>query len=115
MEASALSACYLTSLEYGCGSEETSPNFEKLIVIASVLYTGAGRGSIVAAWKQAARVEIDRATGARYAQILLDLVKAFERIPYRVLLRDALRFGYPLRLLRLAIAVLQNAPSDQGG
>ena len=36
--------------------------------------------------------------------MLLDLVKAFERIPYRVLLREAIRLGYPLRLLRLAIA-----------
>ena len=44
------------------------------------------------------------ATGARYAQVLLDLVKAFERIPYRILLREADRLGYPLRLLRLAIA-----------
>ena len=37
--------------------------------------------------------------------MLLDLVKAFERIPYRVLLREAIKLGYPLRLLRLAIAV----------
>ncbi len=37
-------------------------------------------------------------------QVLLDLVKAFERIPYRVLVREAKRLGYPLRLLRLAIA-----------
>lgn len=45
------------------------------------LYAGAGRDSTAAAWKQAARAEIARATGARYAQILLDLVKAFERSP----------------------------------
>ena len=38
-------------------------------------------------------------------QVLLDLVKAFERIPYRVLRREANRLGYPLRMLRLAIAV----------
>ena len=58
----------------------------------------------MAAWKQAAKAEIARATGAGYAQILLDMVKAFERIPYHVLLREANRLGYPLRLLRLAIA-----------
>ena len=39
-----------------------------------------------------------------YAQALLDLVKAFERIPYRVLLREARKLGYPLRMLRLTIA-----------
>ena len=66
------------------------------------LYAGAGRGSTVAAWKQAARAEIAKATGAKYAQVLLDLVKAFERIPYRVLLREANRLGYPLRILRVA-------------
>ena len=42
--------------------------------------------------------------GSKYAQMLLDLVKAFERIPYRVLLCKATRLGYPLRLLKLAIA-----------
>ena len=68
------------------------------------LYAGAGRGSTVAAWKQAARAELAAAEGSKYAQVLLDLVKAFERIPYRVLLREAKALGYPLRLLRLAIA-----------
>ena len=70
----------------------------------SYLYAGAGKGSTIAAWKQAARAEIARATDLKYAQVLLDLVKAFERIPYRVLLREAGTLGYPLRLLRLAIA-----------
>ena len=63
------------------------------------LYAGTGRGSTVAAWKQAARAEVAAASGEKYAQVLLDLVKAFERIPYRVLLREALRLNYPLRLL----------------
>ena len=70
----------------------------------SYLYAGAGKGSTIAAWKQAARAEIARATDLKYAQVLLDLVKAFERIPYRVLLREAAKLGDPLRLLRLAIA-----------
>ena len=61
------------------------------------LYAGSGRGSTVAAWKQAARGELAAATGRKYAQVLLDLVKAFERIPYRVLLREATRLGYPIR------------------
>ena len=68
------------------------------------LYAGSGRGSTVAAWKQASRAEVAAASEEKYAQVLLDLAKAFERIPYRVLMREALRLGYPLRLLRLAIA-----------
>ena len=36
--------------------------------------------------------------------IFIDLVKAFERIPYRVLVREAKRLGYPIRLIKLAIA-----------
>ena len=63
------------------------------------LYAGSGRGSTVAAWKQAARAEHAAATGEKYAQVRLDLVKAFERIPYRILLREALRLGYPLQAL----------------
>ena len=53
------------------------------------LYAGTGRGSTVAAWKQSARAEVAAATGEDYAQVLLDLVKAFERIPYSILLREA--------------------------
>ena len=57
------------------------------------LYAGSGRGSTVAAWKQAVRAEIAKATGARYAQVLLELVKASERSPYRILLLDVRRLG----------------------
>ena len=62
------------------------------------------KSSTIAAWKQAARAENAAATGKAYAQTLLDLVKAFERVPYRVLRREASRLGYPLRILRLTIA-----------
>ena len=44
-------------------------------------YAGADRGSTVAAWKQAARAEAAAAGGKQFGQTLLDLVKAFERIP----------------------------------
>ena len=53
------------------------------------LYAGAGKGSTVAAWKQSARAEVAKAYGQNIAQSLLDLVKAFERIPHRVLHREA--------------------------
>ena len=68
------------------------------------LYAASGRGSTVAAWRQAARGELAAATGKCYAQVLLDVVKTFERIPYRVLKREADRLGYPIRMIRLAIA-----------
>ena len=68
------------------------------------LYAGAGRGGTVAAWKQAARAEVAAAGGKQYGQALLDLVKAFERIPFRVLLREARRLHYPIKMIRLAIA-----------
>ena len=69
------------------------------------LYGGAGMGAEVAAWKQSARVELAAVDGKFFAQGLLDLVKAYERIPHWVLLREALRHGYPIWLLELSIAV----------
>ena len=46
------------------------------------------KGAEVAAWKQAARAELAKlSNGVDYAQVLLDLVKAFDRIPHDVLLR----------------------------
>ena len=69
------------------------------------LYAGVGRGANVAAWKQAARAELAAAVpGAEYGQVLLDLVKAFERIPHHILVREAIRLGYCLWDLRLALA-----------
>ena len=55
------------------------------------LLAGADRGSTVAAWRQAFRAEAAAALDTSYVQVLLDLVKAFERIPHRVLVREAKR------------------------
>ena len=61
------------------------------------LYAGPSKGADVAAWKQAARAELaDTHKDAAYAQCLLDLVKAFDRVPYHVLVREAAALGYPL-------------------
>ena len=74
------------------------------------LYAGVGRGANVAAWKQAARAELAAAVpGAEYGQVLLDLVKAFERIPHHILVREAIRLGYCLWVLRLALAAYKLA------
>ena len=70
----------------------------------SWMYAGEGRGADVAAWKQAARAEYARAIHTYYGQVLLDLVKAFDRIPFHVLAREARRHEYPMWLVRLAIA-----------
>ena len=44
-----------------------------------------------------------------YAQALLDLVKAFERVPWHVLAREGIQMGYPVWLLRLSIATYRLA------
>ena len=46
------------------------------------LFAGAAKGATVAAWKQSARAEFATSLNAGYGQALLDLVKAFERIPH---------------------------------
>ena len=75
------------------------------------LYAGKGRGADVAAWKQAPRVELAATSQWRvgYGQALLDLVKAFDRIPHRLLAEDAAALGLPLWLPRLSIATYRLA------
>ena len=69
------------------------------------LYAGVGKGASVAAWKQAARAELALSLpGVDHGQVLLDLVKAFERVPHHILVQEALHLGYPLWLLRLSLA-----------
>ena len=40
---------------------------------------------------------------AAYGQVLLDLVKAFDRVPYQLLIDEAAHLGYSLWVLRLSI------------
>ena len=68
------------------------------------LYAGPGKGAEVAAWRQGALAEAARAMSMEYATSLLDLVKAFDSIPYDWLVRQAERFGYNLWMLRLSIS-----------
>ena len=46
------------------------------------LYGGAGRGAQRAAWMQAARAETAHMTRQSYGVLLVDLVKAFEKVPH---------------------------------
>ena len=72
------------------------------------LYAGTGRGADVATWKQAARAEhASTIAGAQYGMTLLDLVKAFDTIPWHLLVTEAIKLNYSLWVLRLSIATYQ--------
>ena len=73
------------------------------------LCTGKGKGVNVAAWKQAFFAELAATMkhSVEYIQTLLDLVKAFDKVPPWLLIREAIALGYPLRILRLSIATYQ--------
>ena len=66
------------------------------------LYAGTGMGAHIGAWKQAARALLAATAQFRvgYAQALLDLVKAFDRIPHWLIVREAIALGYPLWFIR---------------
>ena len=69
-------------------------------------------GADVAAWKQAARAELAATAQYRigYAQALLDLVKAFDRIPHWLIVREAIALGYPLWFIRLSLQAYELKP-----
>ena len=75
----------------------------------SYVYAGPGTGCHFATWKQGVRAELAKLDERAFAMGLLDLVKAFERVNWAVLVREARRCGYPLWLLRLSIAVYRLA------
>lgn len=65
---------------------------------------GPLKGATVAAWKQAARAELATfSTCDEYANNLLDLVKAFDRVPHSWLVKNAAQHEFPLRTLRVCI------------
>ena len=69
------------------------------------LFAGVGKGADIAAWKQAFRAETAvQVQNSCYLQVLLDLVKAFDRVPHHVLVREAVALGFPLWVLRLSMA-----------
>ena len=62
-------------------------------------------GANVVAWKQATRAELATTATFRigYAQALLDLVKAFDRIPHWLIVREAIELGFPLWFVKLSL------------
>ena len=68
------------------------------------LFGGKGKGAQRAAWMQAVRAETAKLTKQTYGVALLDLVKAFEKIPHKHILAAAQKHGYCLWTLRLSLA-----------
>ena len=68
-------------------------------------FAGKAKGGDVAARKQAARAEVGAYDGLDHALALLDIVKAFDGVPWDWLVKKATTRGYNLWLLRLSIAV----------
>ena len=70
------------------------------------LYAGPGKGANIAVWKQAARAEHANAlpVSSAFGMSFIDLVKAFDKVPWHLLVQEAIRLGYSLWLLRLSLA-----------
>ena len=69
----------------------------------SYLFGGRGKGAQIAAWKFAARAEAARLDKAEFAAVLLDLEKAFDKVPHHQVVAAARRWQYPMEILRLSL------------
>ncbi len=67
------------------------------------LFGGAGMGATRAAWQVAFRAECAARAGKHYAQSLLDLVKAFDKVPHHHVVEAARRHGLNLWVVRMSI------------
>ena len=68
------------------------------------IHGGVGRSAESAAWRQGFLAEAAMISNACFAEILLDLIKAFDFIGHAHLIRLAALCGYPMKFLRLSIA-----------
>eukprot|EP00973_Karenia_brevis_P079843 11079498-Karenia_brevis.AAC.1 len=70
-------------------------------------YFWAGRGKPAAssAHQQSLRAEVARAKGLESASTLLDMVKCYEKIRHPIVHEAALRMGFPLRIVRVCLAI----------
>ena len=73
------------------------------------LYGLQGRGAQRAAWMQAAKAEVASMSKRCYGVSMVDMVKAFERVPHAALADAAARRGYPLWVMRLSLDVYRMA------
>ena len=67
------------------------------------VYGGPGKGAQRAAWMQAARAELAHMRSRCYGVVLVDLVKAFERVPHHLVAQAAHRRCYSSWILRLSL------------
>ncbi|CAK0867119.1 unnamed protein product, partial [Prorocentrum cordatum] len=68
------------------------------------VFGSAGRGAQRAAWAATFAAEASAASARHHVASLLDLVKAFERIPRHLVAAAAVRLGFDLVVLRLSLA-----------
>ena len=68
------------------------------------IFGGKGCGAQRAAWMSSLAAEAAHLARREHAQTLIDLVKAFERIPHAVLVQFAIKWNYCLLTLRLSLA-----------
>jgi hypothetical protein len=73
------------------------------------IFGGRGCGAQRAAWLSSLTAENAHLAKQEYAQTLIDLVKAFERIPHHVLVAFAIKWQYCLMTLRLSLAAYRLA------
>ena len=70
----------------------------------SSIYGSSGKAAKRATWLAAWEAESARSKEGLYAQALLDLAKAFDTVPHEQVWKQAAARGYPLHILRLALA-----------
>ena len=73
------------------------------------IFGGKGCGAQRAAWLSSLAAEGAHLAKQQYAQTLIDLVKAFERIPHAILIEFAIKWKYCLATLRLSLAAYRLA------
>ena len=65
---------------------------------------GAGKGCDQAAYHAAVYTEVSTSVGTETADVMLDLVKAFERVVWSRLAAQGVKYNYPLVVLRASLA-----------
>lgn len=73
------------------------------------IFGGKNMSAMRAAWQCSFEAERASSNMDTYAQSLLDLVKAYEKVPHHIVLAAAKRLGYNLVLLRLSFAAYRFA------
>ena len=75
------------------------------------IYAGPSMGAQRAAWQIAFQAEAAALDTQHYAQSMLDLVKAFEKVPHHLLVLAAIKHKYCLWTLRLTLSAYRMARS----